>query len=169
MLKIIKMSFFLLATSSLSVGAALPPAAKPQPDKIMFKSGVQTGGIAGSGFTLMDMKKTALKDRERLIIDIGDLYGDPIKGAPGYFHVQVQDNPSRVVIDFAQMQSAKMDESMINKSIAGSPYVKSAKLLLDPEEKTTSLILDLKKNVKVKVYQVPGSKTTSKVVLDFLQ
>jgi hypothetical protein len=96
------------------------------------------------------------------------LDGRPLKGLPGYFNVELQNNSQRIVIDFAQMPVSQMDLKALKERFKKSLYVENIKMLEDPSDNTLSLIMDLKKPVKVKVFQVPGQKTTSKVVLDLM-
>src|SRR5437868_13823594 len=99
--------FLLIAAISLSYSvaayAAIPAKMKaPVPGKILIKEGSVTGGIAGSGFSLLDLRRTAdnKKHLERVVIDIGDMQGQTLKGLPGYFHAELKKNPSKLVLDF---------------------------------------------------------------------
>lgn len=124
------------------------------------------GGTAGLGFSLLDVRSTKTKNKERVVLDIGGLKGSNLKGKPGYFHAQVLENPHRLVIDFAQMPASKIDVKALNKRLSNSLGVKTAQMSLDPVDQTLSLVFELKNRPGVKVYQVPGQKTTSKVVVD---
>lgn len=163
---IISISTLFLA---LSAGAAIPKA-KAQPQKILAGAGAKTGGLAGTGFSLLDLKSDFNRQAgtERLLIDVGDIDGRPQKGLPGYFQVELQNNSKRIVIDFAQMPGSHLEARQLQEKLKKSMFIKSAKLLADPSDSTLSLVLDLKKPAKLKVFQVPGEKTTSKVVLDLM-
>ena len=50
----------------------------------------------------------------------------------------------------------------------GSAIVTRTAMSLDPVDNTLNLTLGLKKNTKVRVFQVAGQKSTSKVVIDLL-
>ncbi len=166
------MKFVLLAIfvcfSFVSNAAMTSGALKPS--KILLGDGTKAGGIAGPGFTLLDIKSVSnqASAEERLMIDVGDIDGKAHKGYPGYFQVELRNNSKTVIIDFAQMPASKMDLAKIQDKLKDSFYVKKAKLLADPSDDTLTLVLDLKKPAKLKVFQVPGEKTTSKVVLDLM-
>jgi hypothetical protein len=151
------------------VHAAVPKITN-KPDKILSGEGHKAGGVAGAGFTLLDIKTNVNRHAglERLLIDVGDIEGRPRKGMPGYFQVELQNNSKRVVIDFAQMPASRIQAAKLKEKLKDSYFVQNAKVLSDPTDSTLSLILDLKKPAKLKVFQVPGSKTTSKVVLDLM-
>jgi len=158
----------LFATTAL---AAIPQKTKkPTPTKILSGEGVSIGGLAGSGFTLLDIRRTAdtKKKIERLVIDVGDRTGAAMKGWPGYYHAELKKNPARLVLDFSQMPSSRLDQISLNTRLKNSLAVRKSNLTVDPVDSTLNLTLDLKPNTRVRVAQVPGKKTTSKVVVDFI-
>jgi len=145
------------------------PQVKPKPAaKILAGEGATYGGLAGSGFTLMDVRRTAdvKKKVERIVIDVGNLQGAPQRGWPGYYFAEMKKNPNRLVIDFAQMPNARIDQAKIAARMNGSLGVVRTAMSLDPVDNSLNLTLDLKKGTKARVYQVSGKKTTSKVVID---
>lgn len=154
----------------LQAHAAVKPTLPAKPQKLLVGSGALSGGIAGTGFSLMNLKSTTNPQArlERLMIDVGDIDGHSMKGLPGYFNVELQNSAKRIVIDFSQMPTTLMDVKALSSRLNKSMYVSSVKMLSDPSDNTLSLIMDLKKPVKLKVFQVPGQKTTSKVVLDLI-
>lgn len=141
---------------------------KMAPTKILQGSGSMIGGVAGTGFSLLDLKKSQNPKQkiERLVFDIGDLQGKPQKGLPGYYHVQMLQNPNRLVIDFSQMPASKISPQEVQKRLASSMFIKSTEFSLDPIDQSLNLVLFLKNKPKAKVFQVLGQKTTSKVVVD---
>lgn len=151
---------------------AAVPSEKPKPSvsKILSGQGISYGGLAGTGFTLLDLRRTATKDQkiERLVIDVGDLGGQTIRGWPGYYHAELKSNPSRLIIDFAQMPNANLDSDQLAARLKSSAAVTKTSMTVDPVDSSLNLTLDLKKNTKVRVYQVSGKKTTSKVVVDLI-
>ncbi len=156
---------------ALSSSAAVPKKqAQHAPAKILVGQGVAIGGLAGSGFTLMDIRRTAdaKKKMERIVIDVGDHQGNPLKGYPGYYHAELQKNPQRLVLDFAQMPKSRLDELMISSRLKNSLAIRNSEMSLDPVENSLNLTLNLKPNTKVRVYQVAGVKSTSKVVVDLI-
>lgn len=155
------------------VFAAVPEASKPAikpASKILEGEGASFGGLAGTGFTLLDVRRTAdaKKKVERLVMDVGDLQGAPLKGLPGYYFAELKKNPSQLVIDFSQMPNSHIELKTLQNRFKDSLAVKGANLTLDPVDNSLSVTLDLKKNTKVRVYQVAGKKSTSKVVVDLI-
>ena len=159
-------------TYSLPVIAAIPAKVKaPIVGKILHQQGAATGGIAGSGFSLLDMRRTTDKNKriERVVFDIGDMQGQPLKGLPAYFHAELKKNPSKLVLDFDQMPISRLDEGRLRDRFKGSMFVKKSSMILDPEDKALNVTLDLKPGTVARVFQVKGAKGTSKVVLDFYE
>lgn len=153
-----------------SLGAVSAKKAKPVAKKILSGEGAVFGGIAGSGFSLLDVRLSANKKKkiERVVIDVGDKNGAAMKGLPGFYYAELKKNPQRLVIDFSQMPKAKVKESQLNRIFKASKSVVGTAITSDPVDSSLSLTLDLKKNTKVRVYQVAGKKSTSKVVIDLL-
>lgn len=142
----------------------------PQKMKVYPAPTAIVGGMADIGFSLTDIQKVSdtKSKHERFIFSVGNLNGGPHKGAPGYYHAQLIKNPNRLTIDFSQMSVIYMSENKIKETFGNSNFVKSYKLVTDPIDKTTTLVLDLKKEVLFRAVQVKGEKTTSKVVVDLL-
>lgn len=155
---------------ALPVSAAVPKKTQTAAPKILSGKGELYGGLAGSGFTLLDVRKTAAKGKklERLVFDVGDQNGAKMKGWPGYFHAELKNNPQRLVLSFSQMPNSLVNEVALNHRLRDSVAVRKTVMNLDPVDSSLNLTMDLKQNTKVRVYQVAGKKTTSKVVVDLL-
>lgn len=153
-----------------SLAAVSAKKAKPVAKKILSGEGAVFGGVAGSGFSLLDVRLSTNKKKkiERVVIDVGDKNGAPIKGLPGFYYAELKRNPQRLVIDFSQMPKAKVREARLDQIFRKSQSVTGTSITADPVDSSLSLTLDLKKNTKVRVYQVAGKKSTSKVVIDLL-
>lgn len=160
--------FVAAALGVSSAFAAVPTQKKAAPGKVLNRQGVLTGGLAGTGFSLVDLKFNKLSDKERVILDIGDLNGGPVRGLPAYFHAELQENPRRLVLDLSQTPTSMIDDHQMMERFKGSKSVANASLVMDPTDKTLSLILDFKKDVKAQVFQVSGKVGTSKIVIDLL-
>lgn len=143
---------------------------QPVASKILSGEGVSYGGLAGSGFTLMGVRRTAdaRKKVERIVLDVGDMNGAMLRGWPGYYFAELKRNPQRLVVDFAQMPNANLDQQKLSNVMKGSMAVMKTSMSLDPVDSSLNLTMDLKKNTKVRVYQVAGKKSTSKVVIDLI-
>ena len=79
----------------ISTMAAIPTASQGAKNILKYQ-GALNGGVAGTGFSLLKMSKMALAQNnlERWVIDIGDIKGRVNKGVPGFYHVQLTQNPS---------------------------------------------------------------------------
>lgn len=161
--------FLSLGVLSSTVWAAIP-AKRPAPPvgRILKGEGQVSGGLAGAGFTLLDLRRTAdnKKKFERIVIDFGDLQGEPQKGLPTYFHAELKKNPHRLVVDFTQTPNSRVDEGRLSLRLKDSLFVKKSSMILDPEDKALNLSLDLKADTLVRISQVKGEKSTAKVVID---
>lgn len=153
-----------------TVAAVSSQAIKPSASNILVGEGTSFGGLAGNGFTLMDLRRTAdvKKKVERIVMDVGDRNGAALRGWPGYYFVELKKNPQRLVIDFAQMPNSNIDQKQLALRMKESLAVTKTSMSLDPVDSSLNLTMDLKKNTKVRVYQVSGKKTTSKVVIDLI-
>jgi len=153
-----------------SISMAAVPAKKPamKVNKILSGEGSTFGGLAGGGFTLLDVRRTAdaKKRLERIVLDIGDINGATKKGWPGYYFAELKSNPQRLIMDFSQMPNARINQAQINASLKGSTAIRRTAMSMDPTDSSLILSMDLKPNTKVRVYQVAGKKSTSKVVID---
>ncbi len=166
------MKFITLFTALLlavpTFAAVTQKPAAPVVPKILSGTGATYGGLAGSGFTLLDLRRSSDKKIERLVFDIGDKSGAMMRGWPGYYHAELKDNPQRLVIDFAQMPNSRLNQVAMTARLKNSIAVTSTVMSLEPVDNSLNLTMDLKKNTKVRVYQVMGKATTSKVVVDLI-
>jgi hypothetical protein len=139
----------------------------------LTKSGVLRGGTAGIAFTLKDIRRTASNKQktERVVIEFGDRHGNPMKGEPAYYNIELMDRPiKRVVIDLAQTNIGTFSESFIAQRFLNSKLVQKASVVMEAQNSYTSIILDLKKNIEAKVYNVKGNtKGSAKLVLDLVE
>lgn len=167
MLNSFKFKFLLFGLFALSMTTQ---AAVPAKVRLLEKKGSQIGGVAGSGFTLLDLRHSQDSKRklERIVLDVGDLNGANMKGLPGYFQVELKDNPQKLVINLAQMPHSKIDQQKLSRVLAKSLSIQKSVMALDPTDNTLTITLDLKQNTRARVLQVPGKKLTSKVVVDLI-
>ncbi|MBX2987489.1 MAG: hypothetical protein KF802_06300 [Bdellovibrionaceae bacterium] len=163
------MNTFLVALWMSLASAAIPTkTTAPKPQKLLAGQGAVTGGLAGAGFSLVNVTLAKTQKKERVVIDLGDIKGAPVRGYPTYYHAELQNSPRRLVIDFSQTATVFIDEKELRQRLKGSTAIAGSSFVLDPTDQTLSLILDLKKNVKAQIFQVPGQKGTSRVVVDLL-
>lgn len=164
---VLSMGFSAQAAKPTKVGKSIK-GNKPSAVRVLKGEGVTFGGLAGSGFSLMNLSTQYNKKSktERVVLDIGNLQGQPHKGWPAFYHAQLK--PQQLIIDFAQMPNSSLDAKALRQKLAKSKAIKSARLMPDPVSGSMALVLDLKQKSQVKFYQVQGKKGTSRVVVDFL-
>lgn len=133
-----------------------------------ISEGVYTGGTITTPLSLITVRRhyAAKAQVERIFLDMGDFAGEPLKGGVGHFHVGIEKNPSRVVIDLNQVQRAGITEKQLVKTFEKSPFVKTATMRFDPEEQVTTMILEMKKPVGVEVIELPSKTKASRIVVD---
>lgn len=160
------LSICFFGMSPLALGAVPPKQAPPKPARLLSGQGALSGGMAGAGFSITNVTLAKTPQKDRVVIDFGDLKGKTLKGLPAYYHAELQNNPSRLILDFSQTPHSKLEESEIRSRLKASGRVTGSTLLVDPVDQTMTLIFDLKKGTKAQVFQVRGEKGTSRVVVD---
>lgn len=133
-----------------------------------LEDGVFVGGKAGSGVSVLDVRHSfsAKMQIERLIVDLGNGDGKPLGKDISYFQASVDAKQNRIVLDLAQLHASQVSEQKIQALLKKSPYVASAEFTLDPEDKAGSLVLHLKRPMRLEVFKLLDSKKPARVVLD---
>lgn len=132
------------------------------------KDGVFIGGKAGKGTSLLNVRRTysGKAKIERVIVDLGDHEMKPSGQHPGYFQVSMDAKNNRVVMDLSQLRFSKVTEAQLQNLFRQSPNVASAQLTLDPEDKAATMVLNLKRPMKLEVFQLLNKKKPGRVVMD---
>ncbi len=135
---------------------------------LYVSQGVVIGGKAGSGFTLLNVRRenSTKLAIERVILDIGDKEGQPLLNQLGYFHVSVEKNPPRVVIDLSQVRRSKVTEMEISRLFSKSPFIRDVELSMQAEDSSAKLVLNTRKPVAAEIFEMPSSKKASRIVID---
>jgi hypothetical protein len=151
-------------------------AALPKPDAfkgLLSAPGVIRGGTAGVAFTLKDIRRSGSEKNktERVVIEFGDRFGNLHPGDPAYYNIELIEKPTkRLVIDLAQTNLGLFTESFISQRFLQSRFVQKVHVAVEVQTASVSLVLDLKKSVDAKVYNIKGSsKSSAKLVLDLLE
>lgn len=133
--------------------------------------GVFIGGKAGTGFSLLNVRhraSTKLK-MARVILDMGDMSGRPLHQGLGYFQVAVEKDPARVVVDLSQVSRSRLSEKKLAEIFSKSPYIKSVDFTEDPEDGSSTLVLNLKHQMAAEVYRLHSSQKPNRIVIDLKQ
>ncbi|HMN69330.1 MAG TPA: hypothetical protein PKC28_12385 [Bdellovibrionales bacterium] len=152
-----------------SAGAATPYKRTLAVKKNEYmRDGVFTGGVAGKGSSLLGVRRqySAKRQIERVVLDIGD--HEAKAGKQGYFQVALDSSANRLVVDFAQLKSSRISEPQLRQMFKQSPFVKDVALTMDPEDQAGTLVLDLKRPVRLEVFQMRGKGKAPRVVLDMM-
>ncbi len=170
--RINRLTFLLLATAGINWSWTNVEAAIPAKDKSIYgnwivQRGSAHGGVAGVGFSLLDLQLIQPKNQnaERFVFDVGDQFGNALKKKPGYYNAELREN--KLLLDFSQMLTGKISEKTILQKIKNSKFVRAAVLTADTADKSLNLTFTLKDHTRVRVLQVEGVKATSRVVVDF--
>ena len=133
-----------------------------------MSEGVFTGGKAGTGATVLGVRRTfsAKAQIERLIIDMGDKDGKPDKNALSYFQASMDPSTNRLVLDLTQLRTTRITEQKLKDVIRSSAFVRDAEFTLDPEDKTGSMVFHMKRPMKMEVFQLHAKGKPSRVVID---
>jgi hypothetical protein len=154
--------------SGPAFAASIYKKALPEKKNLYSTSGVIIGGEAGSTFTLLNVRHqgSSKSGLERVLLDLGDHEGKPLKNQLSYYHVSIEKNPSRVVIDLSQVNKSRVSEAALAKLFAKSNLVKSTELMMDPEDNSAKLILNMRGPIAAEVFEMPSNKKASRVVID---
>lgn len=157
---------FLTAESAFS--ASIYKKALDTKKNQYLTSGVVIGGQAGAGFTLLNVRREHSKklSMERIIFDVGDRSGQPLLKRLGYFHVSVEKNPSRIVIDLSQVARSQVSEMDLARLFSKSPFVSKVEMSMEPEDSAAKIILNMKSPIAAEVFEMPSQKKASRVVID---
>lgn len=131
-------------------------------------NGVFVGGKASDGVSLLGVRKafSAKANLERVIVDLGDRRAQPSGKNISYYQVSLDSSKKRVVLDLAQLTTSNISEAQLKQTFKKSPYVSSAELTLDPEDKAATMVLNLKRPMKLEVFELLAKGKPSRVVMD---
>lgn len=158
-----------LLTLSSSAFAATPYKQTLSVKKNAYTAdGVFTGGKAGEGSTLLGVRRafSGKAKLERVIIDLGNHEAKADAANIGYFQVAMDSQNNQIVLDVAQLRLSKVTEQQLKTLFKSSPYVSDVSLTMDPEDKAATMVLQLKRPMKLEVFQLKNKKKPGRVVLD---
>lgn len=172
--RMIKQIIYILGGISLLVaglqaeGASTYKKALDKKIEAYVQEGVVVGGRAGAGFSLLSVRRdlSPKLGMERVILDLGDLEGRPLKGKVGYFQASIETNPPRLVLDLAQLSRSAVTEGKLRRAFTSSPYVRTVELVADPEDRSASLVIYFKQAMAVEIFEMPSIKKASRIVID---
>ncbi len=169
-----KLTSFLFVSVFLLAGMA--QAAVPRISSTFKKQGqyltegVFTGGKAGKGFSILDIRRKLSKKtkRDRWVVEIGDVYLKPMTRDVPYFHVAVSEDPARITIDLYQVHRSKLNENAIREILTKSPYVRDVSMIYNSVEGGMNFVVSLVRPANVEVFKMPANTKSSRLVIDIV-
>jgi hypothetical protein len=158
----------LIAGLAIPLYAAIPPTPPLAREHLFFSSGILTGGrTPGRETSLLSVEKKTHRrqKRERIVLSIGDANGYPTEYL-SYFHVAVDKNPPRLVVDMTRMRKTAVSEKDLVARLKNSIFIRSLELTMDPEDHSTNLTLNLKAPIQVSVHERYSRREGTQLVLD---
>lgn len=140
---------------------------RPLPLNRYIAKGAVVGGQAHSQFSLLKIDHATSPKGERVMISYGDLLGQPLDSLPGYFHVEFDSDRKRLVMDLAQVQKTAIDPKELTKIFSRSKLIANVDLSMDPEDSSTTLIVNLKQSADARVSLGDQPSEVHKVFIDF--
>jgi hypothetical protein len=163
-------SLVLSAVLSSSVSMAATPfkVSLDAKKNSYMREGVFTGGRAGSGTSLLAVRRSfsAKLKLERVILDMGDKEARPAGRDLGFFQASMDSANNRIVLDLSQLRLSKVSEVQVQRLFKKDPFVSSVSLTLDPEDKAGTLVLNLRRPMKLEVFQLLKPKSPARIVMD---
>lgn len=136
-------------------------------------TGIFQGGESGRAYSLIDIKRAPAKNgaaqREHFSILYGDEVGRRILGKTGYFHISLEKNPDRLVIDLSQVQKTAVDEKQLAAIFRNSELISGTQMTMDPEDLSTNITLYLRNQVRARVKANTDGKKPGQVSVDLIK
>lgn len=160
------LSFVFSLSSSEAAVPGGPLVVTPGKISGPLEKGTVVGGKARDELSLLGVRfEPSAGEVERLALVYGDRFGKPLKGEPGYFHVALDRNSQRVVLDLAQMQMTAVGPARLSRILTGSKLVASSEMTMDPLDGSTNITLQTKVPVHLKVVATEGEPATLAIEL----
>lgn len=158
----------LVLSTGMAQAASLYKRAPDERRQAFITEGAFYGGMAQKPSSLLNLRRkySATTDLERLIVDIGDDQLKPRRDAIGSYHVAIERDPSRLVLDLSYIHKSALTEGQMQNIFKSSPFIKEVKAVMDPEDHSLSLVLTLKKHVALEVYEMAKGSQPSRLVID---
>lgn len=160
----------LSAQSAVPKNMSAKQAPKPSAAKMLLAGGVVRGGLAASGsYSLLDLRKSQdlTRGQERFVFDIGDGRGRLSNSKVGYYNISYNSRTQEIVMDFPQLSYLRFSDEELLKKLSGSLYVSRISTTMDPMDRSTTLVIKLKKPIFAEVFDVSQQKgAPAKLVLD---
>lgn len=155
-----------ISFAQVALSAPEPLQAALKKSNRFIEQGLFVGGQHQRDLALTDLRRQFSKPvgLERIVLEMSVVQGKPT-GRAGFFHVQKKSD-SRIQIDIAGLAGANRPLDDLGALLAKSPFVSKAQFVIDPEDRSTSITLDLKRSdLVLEAYELPGPNY-GRLVLD---
>ena len=126
------------------------------------------GGYGEGDVTLVNVRHSFEKSTkvERLVLDLSR--GTSGKGVerPGFFHIAIQKNPPRVVIDLQNVTRSKVNEQQVTTVLRKAHFFSKALFYEDQRSKDLTIELPMKSRAKIEVFELVVPGKPGRIVLD---
>jgi hypothetical protein len=96
-------------------------------------------------------------------VALGDKDAKPLVEELSYFQASLDASNLRVVLDISQLRLSKVSEQQVQRLFKKSHYVSSVDLTLDPEDKAATMVIHLKRPMRLEVFQM---SKPARIVID---
>jgi hypothetical protein len=131
-------------------------------------SGVFVGGHDQGPVSLLNFRQSVDKNSgvERVVLDIAEFDGVKPALRPGFFHVAIQKNQKRVVIDLENTVPSKINGQLIGRYLQRSKYFSSGTMYYDEINKNLTIEMSLKKKAQIEVFELVSAGRAGRIVID---
>lgn len=160
--------FILIALcGGLFFGAIPVQQASSEKKNIYLENGVFIGGFDQGTLSLLNVRHSFQKQSklERIVFDLAKDDGKPAE-RPGFFHVSVQRNLNRVVIDLENIGRTKVTAAQVTRLFQKAHYFSAARFYYDSRTRNLTVEMSTKNKPKVEVFELVTSGKPGRIVLD---
>ena len=162
--------FFGVTVFSFNSVFAAVPVTKATTEKTgqYVAAGVIVGGQHQADLSLLSVRKSFDKKNstERIVLDIVASDGKTPVLRPGFFHLAIQQQPARIVIDLENTTRSIVSASDLAKVFSNSHFFQRPALITSSNDKTVTLELALKVPVKLDVFELSATDKPARIVVD---
>lgn len=138
---------------------------------VYMTDGVFTGGKASpGGVSLLNVHRAYSKVSkiERVTLDLGDKKLKPLGKGMGFFQASLDSRTNRLEIDIPEFNMTRVSERQLRNLFKKSQYIKTADMTLDPEDRSATIVLQLKQPMRLEVFQNLKDKAPARIVMDLV-
>jgi len=159
-------AFVMILFSTYSMAAIPVHQAHSEKQNLYIDSGVFVGGRDHGPLTLLNVRHSIKGKIERLVFDLGQKAPADGVERPGFFHISIQSQPQRIVMEFENVTEAKVTTGQIEKLFLKSPYLSKVALLQDFFHKDLTLEFPLRGPAQIEVFELVSTGKPGRIVVD---